>query len=353
MTDVEDLLRGTFAERESMAGQPDRLAVAARRLAGERRRTRLAVVGSLVSVCAVLAAATAVRLGTAGPATVQGAGPSLTPAAVPPGWRVESSLGVELAVPGDWTVNDYGCGQTAASTVVRAPGVVPLCYTPEPASKQVAIIAAGRQVDVPDRSARTDPVARGSVTLPDGRSAGWVFVASRDVTVSVRTRDPALTERILATVRPVDVDSRGCPTRRADPGWPVVRTDYFPVNLPDGSLDVTVCFYGEPRERGVLQASVRLAGAERRALVAAVNAAPRFRDWVPPASCRDRTPYPNAVLHVHYAGRPPIVVEITYGGCVRRGIDDGDGRSAVTLSLVGLLSRYLHTGIGTSGDLPR
>ncbi len=45
----------------------------------------------------------------------------------PAGWRIESSLGLEIEVPADWAVNDIRCNQTSAPSVVRDSDVEPAC----------------------------------------------------------------------------------------------------------------------------------------------------------------------------------------------------------------------------------
>src|SRR3954462_10781472 len=63
------------------------------------------------------------------------------------GWRWESSLGIELAVPADWSVNDVGCLQTDAPTIVRGTGGGLDCFTPEALTKEIVLIGRVRTVE--------------------------------------------------------------------------------------------------------------------------------------------------------------------------------------------------------------
>jgi hypothetical protein len=71
------------------------------------------------------------------PGAASGAAPQ---PAVVADWRLESSLGVQIAVPAHWAINDYGCGMSDKPTVVRGQGVQHLCLTPEKPTKEVAEI---------------------------------------------------------------------------------------------------------------------------------------------------------------------------------------------------------------------
>jgi hypothetical protein len=348
VTDVEDLLRQTFRGQESEAGSADGLATGARRLVRDRRRRRLAVAGSLVSVCVIAAGVLALRPGGASQPVAGG---------TPPGWRTESSLGVEVSVPGDWTVNQIGCNRNSeASTVVRAQGPVALCGSVEPDSKQVVSIGAGRRIGFP--GVEPDPGGdRGELRLPDGRFAAWTYLRSRDVTVTIRTRDAALTRRILASAHPVDVDSRGCTTNRPAIDWPAPRTPAQPVRLPGDPASAAVCYYGDldgGDRDGVLQTSVLLTGADLAALVETINTAPAgpAPDPTDPKACPDRPSEPNALLYFRYPNQRPVLVQVTYNGCVSRAIVDGVGQSMPTVRLVHLFGRVLSTGVSWSDGLP-
>src|SRR5258705_998712 len=58
-----------------------------------------------------------------------------------------SSLGLEIAVPAGWEVNNYGCGMDSRPSVVRFLGMTLACATPEPPTKDLAIIGAAPDGD--------------------------------------------------------------------------------------------------------------------------------------------------------------------------------------------------------------
>lgn len=60
----------------------------------------------------------------------------------PAGWRLESSLGVEIAVPEGWSLNDYGCPMSAQPTVEHWKSDMRDCGRAEPPDKDVAVIYA-------------------------------------------------------------------------------------------------------------------------------------------------------------------------------------------------------------------
>ncbi|WP_344122493.1 hypothetical protein, partial [Planosporangium flavigriseum] len=133
------------------------------------------------------------------------------------GWRLESSLGAEIAVPATWAINDSGCGMTTRPSVVRAKGMATLCFTEEPPTKELAII---EESAAPEGGSATTingaPATKGTKRLTDGRYAGWISVPSRHVVLDVRTRNAETTERILDSLQLVDTDHLGCQTQPAD-----------------------------------------------------------------------------------------------------------------------------------------
>lgn len=351
MNDVEDVLRETLRAHEWMAGNAGGLAEAATALARGRRRRRLALTAVSASVVAVSAGVALAVTAVTGP-TTRPRQPATT-AAAPSGWRWESSLGVEIAVPRDWLVNDYGCGATAASSVVRGQGVVTACLSPEPRTKQVAIIAG----DVPGLflpgvgpvDVRAHP--SGTVRLPDGRYAGWRWLAGRGVTVSARTRSAALTARILASAHPVDVDSNGCATRQPAPSRHG-RGDLATQLVPGHPTSLAVCWYPDLSDQParLLTASWLATGAQLDRLVAALNAATSGSNPDRPGCKPPRGA--DAVILARYRDGSTTALTMTINGC-RRGIDNGPRQAHLTVHLIGELTGPLHTGFGVDSDIPR
>ncbi|NJC85364.1 hypothetical protein [Planosporangium mesophilum] len=265
----------------------------------------------------------------------------------PTGWRFESSLGAQVAVPAYWEVNDSGCGMTARPSVVRGKGLQTLCYTREPATKELAIIREAPEQSSPKQGSPTTidgvPAQRDEMRLADGRYAGWISVPSRHVTLDVRTRNPQTTDWILHSFRLVDVDHLGCPTRPPNTTGPPPRAGFVPAD----PARISVCYYaGTDR----LQASAEITGDEAHRLVGMINAAPPGRNPDRPArSCDARTdrPDPDAMLRV-----TTTTVRIRFSSCTRRGLDNGAATAQVTNDLVRTMMAPVHAGYSLSGDLP-
>ncbi|MCW2642225.1 MAG: hypothetical protein JWP76_4531 [Dactylosporangium sp.] len=280
----------------------------------------------------------------------------------PPGWRLESSLGAQIAVPDNWAVNDSGCGMTANPSVVRGKGLQTLCYTAEPPTKELAIIEDTPKPggNTPKPSGNTPgtattinkiPAQRGEKRLPDGRYAGWISVPSRRVTVDVRTRDPETTKRILRSLQLVDTDHLGCPTQPPKTAKTRTQNGFVP---PDPKT-ITVCYYGG-QDR--LQASAEIKDAERdtetgdnaHRLAAMLNAAPPGGNPDRPAqTCDARAdpPNPDAILLMRDSA-----VRIRFSTCGGRGMDNGARTVQVTRGVITTIMAPIHSGYSVSADLP-
>ncbi|KYF91708.1 hypothetical protein BE20_14000, partial [Sorangium cellulosum] len=286
---------------------------------------------------------------------------SAAPAATPPpaaaaGWRFESSLGVQIEVPADWAVNDYGCNMSDRPTVVRAQMLQLGCLTPEKPTKQVAQIGA----DAPEEVKKGPEFTRRDVSLggvsaertegrgADGRHFGWLRIPSRQILISVRTHDPEITRRILDSAQLVGVDHNGCPDRRppkaAHPGARSALAPRDPSSL-------SICYYG-PRG-DVLRSSARLSGREAAALAAALNASrPGPNPDVDPKQCLHppAPPPADAVLLVEDAAGKGAI-HVAFSGCTGRGLDNGALRAHVNLPIIQRIMIPLGTGFSYSGDL--
>jgi hypothetical protein len=260
----------------------------------------------------------------------------------PAGWRLESSLGAQIAVPANWAVNDSSCGMTANPSVVRGKGPQTLCDTSEPPTKDLAIIE-----DTPKPGTATTintvPAQRGEERLPDGRYAGWISVPSRHVTVDVRTRDPQTTERILHSLQLVDTDHLGCATRQ--PPKTATAPSQGGLVAPDPKT-IAVCYYGgEDR----LQASAEIRDDAQR-LAAMLNAAPPGRSPDRPAQTCDPgadPPGDDAILLMRDGA-----VRVRFSTCTGRGIDNGARTAQLTPAVIATIMAPVHVGYSISGDLP-
>jgi hypothetical protein len=276
------------------------------------------------------------------------------------GWRWESSLGVEILVPGDWTLEDAGCGMTARPSVVRYPRSENDCATNEPATKELAIIgppsnqslASGplEQIDL-----HGVPAIRSRWRLPDGRFAGLIELPSKEVAVSVRTREEATAKLILDSLRLAAVDWAGCPAMR-----PVRESRAADATfVPPQPNSIGICIYHSdaagPWSEGIrsrLRASRTLAGDEAAHLAEAMNSARPGGNPDPPASIctQDRPVVPDVMLVVR-GENATTTVWATFSSCYGRGLDNGAVRAELTLSLaLEIMGRF---GFQMVADLPR
>ncbi|MGK3987713.1 hypothetical protein WME99_32025 [Sorangium sp. So ce136] len=299
-----------------------------------------------------------------GPAPVASSAPSATSATPPPagaaGWRIESSLGVQIEVPAGWAVNDYGCNMSQGPTVVRAQGMQRLCLTAETPEKQVAIIGP----DAPDDAMKAPGLTRRGVSLggvsaertegrgADGRHLGWLRIPSQRVLISVRAHDPEIARRILDSAQLVSVDHNGCPARRPPGKRPQATHPGARSTMAPGSpSSISICYYGTDAD--ALLTSARLSGQEAAALAAALSStAPGPNPDADPKECLlPPTPPPaDAVLLVEdAAGRGAI--HVAFSGCTGRGLDNGALRAHVNVPLIKLVMTPLGTGYTFNGDL--
>jgi hypothetical protein len=368
MIDHDDAdIRHLYQRHEHrVAGAADRLmpAIGRRR----RRRRALRASGYAAAALAVVVTIGGVTLSVGhhhGPPT--SAAPSPSAAATgddgaPAGFLVVSSLGAEIAVPGDWTFNDFGCHQGDAPTVVRAQGAVLACYTPTPPEKEYAIISStnGYGADTLGpaaahlRAVATTvtgvPAMRASGAIENGMYAGWLSIDARDVVVLVRARTAATLEAILSSVRLVDVDQFGCPTRRPESRPVTGIAAPFVLAVPDR---ISVCYYGDGFGDDRLQASARYTGPAAYVIAGMLNSAPAGSNKDRPAECThpNGTPPINALLLLHGSTGATSTVAVTFSDCVGRHLDNGRQFRHVTVPLLGKLMADMRSGYGYNPPL--
>jgi hypothetical protein len=255
------------------------------------------------------------------------------------GWRWESSLGVEVAVPDDWAINDTDCDQTNAPSVVRSQGLVVNCFTPEPPTKQIVEIADARtakDVDRPTDLTYRDVVIgsvaaeRGEGKAADGRAAGWLHIPGIGVIVDVRVKEEKTLQMVLDSVRVVATDHNLCATSRKDmnPVAPKANT-----LAPSHASAVSVCYFDK---KSVLQTSTLIEGVEAEKLVDALNATQPGRNVdPPPTSClrESEVPPPDAVLLVH-GDNDYAQIEMTFSTCTHRGLSNGRSEAELTMTVL-------------------
>jgi hypothetical protein len=245
---------------------------------------------------------------------------------MPPGWVPRSSRGLQIAVPQDWTLNDFACHQTAAPSFVNSPNPM-LCYTVEPPTKQVAVILAGPDGDYTgmttvDADLGGVPVFVTRGRLADGRYAGLLAIPSRGVDLSVRTLDEATRETILASARLVAV----CHYDNGDvPGLPAV-----------------------------LEGSAALDDTQRLTLASQLRAAGRGRNPDAPSDmCMDVVPpAPDALLLLGDGAGHVSRLWVTFEACSQRGVDNGAIQVHVTQAMITTFMNPLHATYRFTGDLP-
>lgn len=295
----------------------------------------------------------------AGPPTAASANSPRSTAA-PPGWRLESSHGVQLTVPGHWAVNDYGCNMTQGPTVVRGQGAQAACLTPETPTKELAWIGpaeaaeARATAEFPVRTIALDEldVERAEGRASDGRHVGSLRLPSQGAFVLVKARDAATMRRILDSARSVKVDHNGCPDTRPSDARPAAKHPGAEAALaPANPRGISICYYGESSR--ALQSSARLVGEAASKFAAQMNSMPAGPNPdADPRTCLHPKlpPPPDAVLFVEDAARRAAIY-VTFGGCVRRGLDNGARRAHVSAALIKAFMQPLHTGYGFNGDL--
>lgn len=298
----------------------------------------------------LLAACTSVNVVDGGGASGAGMLDRSVPAE---GWRWESSLGVEVAVPDDWKINDTDCNQTDAPSVVRGQGAANDCLTPEPTSKQIVEIMLDTAADgggrpqglsFDDVTIDAEPAERGEGETQDGRAAGWLHIPGIGVIVDVRVKDDTTLQMVLDSVRVVDVDHNQCATSLHDmhPSAPKATT-----LVPTHTSGISVCYYGS---ENVLQASTLIEDGEAQKLVDALNGAKAGRNAdVPETQClrEAESPPPDVMLIVH-GDDDSAQLEVTFSGCTHRGLSNGRSDAQLTQKLLQSIMSPLKSGYGFS-----
>jgi hypothetical protein len=358
--DVEEVIRAAFRSREHLIdGAGEHLLPAVRVRARRRRRALPVAVAGMATVAVLGGLMVVLSIQRGGPDGDRAQAPVAGPEGEPPaGWRLESSLGVEILVPQAWVVNDVGCGMTGEPTVVRGQSTVTACFYREPPTKEMAVI---RRLGAPLTGLAEKPVSLGEVParraagrLEDGRYAGWVVVPSKDVAVEVRTHNEATTRAILDSVRLVETDHVGCDVHR--PAYARRAGGSGGPFVPPDPTSIGICYYsGHELESDLLKASARLTGTDARRLAAALNTArPGGNPDRPADQCVDgEPPVANAVLLIGVGAQRVASVWVTFSFCSGRGADNGVRRVQVTQSMIALLTDPLHTNPVFGADLPK
>lgn len=354
-SDLRDLYR---SHEYLVDGASDRLLPAVRQ---RRRRAQVKARIGYASVALIIVATIggAVAFGSVHSAHRIQVGKPNPAQTAPAGYRLESSLGVQIAVPADWQTNDFGCTGDARPSVVRAPGLVPLCLRPIPATKEFAIISvpgdaigaeatASIGADVSHlvtRSITLDGVAasRADGTISGARFAGWISVPERNVSVVVRTNSRSELTTILDSTHLVAVDHFGCASTAPPPLRP--QPSAGPTFVDAAPSAVSVCYYAA---RGVLETSSRRTGAAAVAVATALNAAAPGANPNRPDLCVHSAGPQNldAVLVIYRADGSTQTVNLTFRSCVDVHLDNGREYRHVTFSLLKVIMEGIDSGYG-------
>jgi len=275
--------------------------------------------------------------------------------------RLESALGIQIAVPASWAVNDYGCNMSDRPTMVRGQGAQLGCFTPERPTKELAWIGTdgGMALEALPGFRRENPTLDGTAAervegrTSDGRFIGWLRVPSRKLLVVAKVLDVRLLQRILDSAKLVPIDAHGCPEQRPAAKRPAPSPASAAATLaPAAPTSVSVCYYTAYDHR--LQASTRLSGGAAVDLAARLNrSAPGPNPDTNPKECLHppAPPPADAVLFID-DGAWRATVYVAFSGCIGRGLDNGVRQAQVSSSLLKAMLDPLHVGYGFSGDLP-
>jgi hypothetical protein len=267
-------------------------------------------------------------------------GISATPDNPSDGWRWESYGGIEVAVPSSWgwangsqrlsqwctaqqdQLAQPVVGRPGASTLVGCPGG----DTPAPGT---LVQKTGQLVSF-DRT--TEP--------PGVQQEGDQTLVRRDGVVITVNAPQELRQRIVDTIRRVDVDSYGCPTEHPISARPQHRPPK-PVgvaSLRDVS-SVSACKYelagGPGSSSPRLVSALRLDGSAAARAVREIAKAPVGAGPNAPQTCLPEVSYGDeAIVLLVRSAAGPTEVLLRYAGCDHNGFDDGVSGRTLTAAAV-------------------
>jgi hypothetical protein len=334
VTDVQTLLRDTFRAHEHLVDGALPLMVETRIRADQRRRRRAWIAVAATAVAVVVAAG-------AGTFVVQRGSTSSPPASTPRGWRLISTLGLEVAVPSSWTLGGPGsCGPVTTSRFIL-PGQIDLgcgaVVTPKVTTVAVNWMEAERADGSTGAGAtvtRKTVVDGHRATLrefsaTDGFLARSLTVPDRDAVVVVTGPDPTLLDQIIATTRVVTVDLHGCNWQvPSDPKWD--RPANGPAIAPGEPEAVRVCTYAGKQ----LIASGLLRGSKAAAIANAIRQAKAGKTPDVPQNCAGRQAEHQHLRLTLISGDKETPLVVHYENCVDRYVASPTGVSEVTETLL-------------------
>lgn len=258
--------------------------------------------------------------------------PALAPSASP-AWRWVDTHGIEVAVPARWRLNRQRCGTPQANTVLWLEDGVLACLAGGPSGLSVVEFAGITRRPHGWYRLHTTPVtidgARARRWSPPGLVRGshqvQLVFPRRSTSVTVLSPHRSLLRRILASVRTVQVNEIGCPTRPSAVYRRGSRPNASQPFVPEGAARVILCSYKGPWLDQSNRIDPRAAAGLSRAFAAApygFSHAPRGS--ILPSYCGTAWRTALVIAHFEYpVGRRPISVSAHLNGCSRLGASNG------------------------------
>lgn len=358
MTDLEELVRATLADRADDAPTPDRLVDSVRARRHRMRRSRQAL--AVVAVAAATAAAVVIPLTlTASPHQTN---KHVDAPPKPPTEQVIGFHGIEITVPASWKMNATRCGTPVADTVIRDSGGNPLCLLARPpkvSSVELTADVMGTAKLILHTSQYQNPHGVNFSRGPVGHGIG--AIAPGVGVVLFIDANPALTQQILDSVRPVATDTTGCKMheRRLNPPFSSasVRGPAPPFVISPAATSIAVCHYQD----NWLVSSAVATGTELANLVHQANSARRgfaharpadySRDICTNLSSRGGEAGSGYILLAHLADGRTQQLWAHIGSCGPLGITNGLRAGALNLRLAQAIAAPLHSGFTMAGRL--
>jgi hypothetical protein len=261
---------------------------------------------------------------------------SATPAAART--QVVGTNGIEVAVPAEWKLEqvDNCDGMPTANTVVwNVSGFNLDCIGP--VKRGLSVVEFGPIRPTHQHATRETIGGVRVLRLPGTRIAGSravrLLLPGRRMSVTVRSRDRALREQIISSLKAVRVDHNGCSVRKPSGAFRLGSRPSRPGSFVParGLVRAIGCSYD-----GIwIDGSSRIGRGAATRLARVLNHAPwglsrdRF-DSTNDADCRASWRNHLSTERFEYAdGHPPVTVTVHIDGCTRLGASNG--RSAIQM----------------------
>jgi hypothetical protein len=234
--------------------------------------------------------------------------------------------GIAVAVPARWRLHQGQCGTPTENTVLWNNDGMTLCALPQRPG-----ISAVEFWGILKRPAgwyhrHTTPVTiDGAKALRWDASSRWVelIFPRRGITVRVFSPHRALVRQIVASVRMVDVNKKGCPTRPDSTYRLGSRPRSGQRFIPPGATRLVGCYY----DGQWLDDSSSVGSHAARRVAKALNGAKYGFSRAPRGTIARSECAPSwhafSVAYFKYAKRPPVAVTVHPDGCTRLGASNG------------------------------